>query len=215
MKSIILAAGRGSRMASLTHNSPKCLTTINGKTLIDHQLETLTQAGIKDIAIVTGYKAECLKQYGTHHFHNPYWERTNMVASLLCGQTWLDESDCIISYSDIFYAPQIVKDLSACEDNVAISYDPKWLDLWSKRFNNPLEDAETFRISSNNYLLSIGEKASRTEEIQGQYMGLLKFKKEFWQTLVQSKITCNYAKIDMTSFLNLLISKNYKIKALR
>ena len=64
MKAIILAAGRGSRMGQLTNDKPKCLLMINGKTLIELQITAITNAGIKDIAIVTGYKAEMLKSYG-------------------------------------------------------------------------------------------------------------------------------------------------------
>ena len=56
MKTIILAAGRGSRMGNLTDEKPKCLLEVFGKPLIEHQIEALTKGGIEDIAIVTGYK---------------------------------------------------------------------------------------------------------------------------------------------------------------
>ena len=60
MKAIILAAGRGSRMKNLTDEKPKCLAKLRGKPLLEWQLTSLREAGIEDIAIVTGYKRELL-----------------------------------------------------------------------------------------------------------------------------------------------------------
>lgn len=208
MKAIILAAGRGSRMGSLTEEKPKCLTVVKEKPLVEHQISALNEAGIKEIAIVTGYKAECLKKYGTKHFHNPDWEKTNMVYSLFCAQEWLESDDCIVSYSDIFYSPKIVRDLISCPDDIAVAYDPNWLELWSKRFEDPLDDAETFRIDDKGYITEIGQKAQTVEEIQGQYMGLLKIKNGF----VDMKYSENN-KVDFTTY----IRKNFlqkKVKAI-
>ena len=102
MKAIILAAGRGSRMKSLTDEKPKCLIELNGKPLLEWQLEALRGAGIEDIAIVTGYKKELLHRYGLKEFHNSLWAETQMVSSLMCANEWLQQSECVVSYSDIF-----------------------------------------------------------------------------------------------------------------
>lgn len=214
MRAIILAAGRGSRMGLLTDNQPKCFTVVKGKKLIEHQLNALQAVGIKDIAIVTGYKSELLQKYGTHHFHNSRWAETNMVYSLTCAQEWLDVDDCIVSYSDIFYRHEIVENLTKCPDAVAISYDPNWLELWSKRFENPLDDAETFRIDENGYLLEIGQKPKTIEEIQGQYMGLLKFKRGSFIKQTHTLSEERLDKIDMTSFLQHLLQNKIPIKAI-
>lgn len=211
MKAIILAAGRGSRMGNLTNEAPKCLLEVYEKPLIEHQIEALTKAGIKEISLVTGYKNELLHPYGTHHFHNAKWAETNMVYSLLCAKEWLDASDCIVSYADIYYESKIVRDLMNCRDDIAIAYDPNWLELWSRRFENPLDDAETFRIDSNDYLIEIGQKPKTVEEVQGQYMGLLKFSKKTI-SFFQNKES-NDEKISMTSFLHTLLTKQ-KIKAI-
>ena len=212
MKAIILVAGRGSRMGTLTDEKPKCLLEVYGKPLIEHQIEALEKAGIKEIALVTGYKSELLNNYGTHHFHNAKWAETNMVYSLLCAKEWLDRSDCIVSYADIYYASKVIKDLVSCPDDIAIAYDPNWLELWSKRFEDPLDDAETFRIDSNNYLLEIGQKPKTVEEIQGQYMGLLKFGNGVFEQLIKNdKHKLSLDKISMTLFLSLIIKNQIKI----
>jgi len=51
MKAMILAAGRGQRMGSLTQTTPKPLTKINGTTLIEFNITRLRNAGIRDIVI--------------------------------------------------------------------------------------------------------------------------------------------------------------------
>ena len=107
MKAIILAAGRGSRMKELTAENHKCLVELRGKPLLEWQLLALREAGIGEIAIVTGYKRELLSQYGLAEFHNPRWEKTNMVSSLACAERWLQVGPCIVSYSDIFMSQQL------------------------------------------------------------------------------------------------------------
>src|SRR5579864_1590854 len=110
-RAIILAAGRGSRMKDLTDAAPKCLIQVRGRTLLDRQLDSLRAAGIDEIAIVTGYKRELLAGRADREFHNPTWERTNMVASLACADEWLREHVCVVSYSDIFFEARAVRSL--------------------------------------------------------------------------------------------------------
>jgi MurNAc alpha-1-phosphate uridylyltransferase len=55
MRAMILAAGRGERMRPLTDHTPKPLLTIAGKPLIQHHIEALAAAGIRDIVINLGW----------------------------------------------------------------------------------------------------------------------------------------------------------------
>jgi choline kinase len=196
MKAIILAAGRGSRMKSMTDDRPKCLVELHGKPLLAWQLAALREAGIAEIAIVTGYKREMLNSHGLVEFHNPRWAETNMVSSLACAQEWLQASPCIVSYSDIFYEPSAVKALMASQASLAVTYDSHWLKLWEKRFGDPLLDAETFRLNSDGTLAEIGNKPQSTGEVQGQYMGLLRFAPEGWREVVRIRDSLTTAECD-------------------
>ncbi len=51
MRAMILAAGLGKRMQPLTENLPKPLLKVGDKTLIEHQIERLVQAGVSNIVI--------------------------------------------------------------------------------------------------------------------------------------------------------------------
>lgn len=217
MKAIILAAGRGSRMKTMTDAKPKCLVKLHGEPLLDHQLRSLREAGIREIAIVTGYRAEMLRGRADAEFHNPRWAETNMVSSLASASEWLEEEPCIISYSDIFYDPSAVISLMGTDADIAITFDPDWERLWRDRFGDPLLDAETFRKAEDGTLLEIGNKPERTEDIEGQYMGLLRFTPAGWseiQAMRQSLTNETRNKLDMTSALQAVLQRgNKKIQA--
>jgi choline kinase len=208
MKAIILAAGRGSRMKKITDDRPKCLVELRGKPLLEWQLASLHKAGISEISIVTGYKSELLSNRSLTTFHNPRWEETNMVFSLACAQEWLQAEPCIVSYSDIFYEASSVESLMTCQASLAVTYDPHWLKLWEKRFGNPLIDAETFRLKPDSTLAEIGNKPKSLTEIQGQYMGLLRFTPESWNEVIRirAELTpAQYDKMHMTGTLQKII----------
>lgn len=63
MKAMILAAGRGTRMAPLTDNCPKPLIALAGKPLIVHHIEKLVAAGITDLVINHAYLGHMIEQY--------------------------------------------------------------------------------------------------------------------------------------------------------
>jgi choline kinase len=219
MKAIILAAGRGRRMKNLTEERPKCLVELRGKALLDWQIEALRSAGITEIAIVTGYKRELLRNYGIVEFHNPRWAETNMVSSLTYAQEWLTTGPCIVSYSDIFYSSVAVQSLIDCHALLAVTYDPNWLELWTQRFGDPLLDAETFRLTAENNVAEIGNKPKSVDEVQGQYMGLLRFTPDGWSELrriIKSLSTEQRDRIHMTGILQMVIeSARLKVKAVK
>jgi choline kinase len=185
MKAIILAAGRGSRMKGLTDERPKCLVEVRGQPLLARQRDALQKAGISEIGIVTGYRSELLDGFGFVAFHNPRWAETNMVTSLGYARAWLEHEPCIISYSDIFYGAEAPAALMASAADVAVTYDPDWLALWRKRFEDPLVDAETFRMAPDGTLTEIGKKPTSVEEVQGQYMGLLRITPDGWREVTR------------------------------
>lgn len=63
MKAVILAAGKGTRMKELTNEIPKPMLRVHGKPILEHILDGLRSAGIREIFIVTGYRAEVVESY--------------------------------------------------------------------------------------------------------------------------------------------------------
>lgn len=208
MKALILAAGRGSRLKEVTNDKPKGLTQVLGQSLLERQIVSLKSAGIDNICAATGYKAEMIAPLVNQHYVNERWAQTNMVASLLCCEPYLQQSDTVVSYSDIIYSSDAVSKLASTSGDIVLAYDPNWLQQWQARFDNPLDDAETFRIASNGNLIEIGNRAKTVEEIQGQYMGLIKLSPKGFamiKELVSMLDQASQDKLDMTAlFCNLL-----------
>jgi len=205
---LILAAGRGSRMGEITATQPKGLISVNGKPLIDWQIDAMRSAGIGTVGIVTGYMSELLQSRGDEHFRNDKWEATSMVESLRCASAWLNSNGCIISYSDIIYDRTAVDLLLNSKADIAITYDPNWHQLWSARFKDPLSDAETFRVSTSGILLEIGGVPKSIDEIQGQYMGLLRITPRGWhvvEEVISQVALSRRPDLHMTSLLELIV----------
>lgn len=82
--------------------------------------------------------------------------------------------DLIISYGDIVFEPQVFKKLMATEGELVIAADLDWYDLWMLRMENPLDDAETFKMTASGKILELGKKPHAREDAQAQYIGLIK-----------------------------------------
>lgn len=63
MKAVILAAGKGTRMKELTHAIPKPMLQVEGRPILEHIVTGIRAAGVKEIFIVTGYRAETIESY--------------------------------------------------------------------------------------------------------------------------------------------------------
>ena len=203
-RAIILAAGRGSRMKEHTKEKPKCLNILANDTLLNWQLKSLKEAGIEKITVVNGYKSDLIKG-NFETVTNKRWNETNMVASLFCIPS--TKSSAIISYSDIVYKSEHVNSLKKSNGDIVITADLKWEELWKLRFENPLDDAETFK-SINGLLTNIGGKTNNILDIEAQYMGLLKLTSKGWNQMFNLFKTFAKEKqdrLDMTSMINELL----------
>jgi choline kinase len=209
VRAVILAAGRGSRMGHLGADRPKCLVELEGQPLIARQIAALRRGGVDQIGVVRGYRAETINFLGVSYFANERWAETNMVMSLATAAAWLRAAPVIVGYGDIFYRSDLVRGLTGAPGQLVIAYDRAWRRLWTRRFADPLADAETFRIDAAGRLLEIGGKASRIEDIEGQYMGLFKFTPSAWSAVEGLLGTLDAAirdRLDVTGLLRRLLA---------
>ena len=176
IKVIILAAGEGVRLLPYTSERPKCLVEVDNKSLLDRQLEVLSSAGLTQVVLIGGYKAEMLQRDGIKMQINTRYAETNMVWTLFCAESEL-EGDVIISYGDIVYSQEVLQSLLASNADIAVSIDLEWEAYWRARNEDPLDDAETLKMHSDGRIYEIGGKPKSLKEIEGQYMGLIKLSK--------------------------------------
>lgn len=177
MKVIILAAGQGTRLRPYTNDRPKCMVELKGKPLLHHQLEAIEQCGVSrtDIALAAGYLQEALVAPGIKQFRNEQYATTNMVTTLFAAEDFMQAGeDLIISYGDIVYKPEVFKKLLATEGDLVVAADLDWYDLWKLRMENPLDDAETFKMTKDGKVIELGKIPKTREDAQAQYIGLIK-----------------------------------------
>lgn len=236
MKVIILAAGQGTRLRPLTDDKPKCLVEVNGRSILERQLDTMRLCGIQDadITIVAGYRGDVLQ----HRFAktqisilvNEDFETTNMVYSLMCARKLMEtQEDILISYGDIIYNEAVLKRILASDASASVIVDDGWYSYWSERCENPLDDAETLMFDGEDYLTEIGQKTTELEKVQSQYIGLMRFKGEGLKAMLNLaeearkrsaegtalwRTTRTYQKMYMTDLLQGLIDEGNKLKAL-
>ena len=177
MKVLILAAGQGTRLKPLTDDKPKCMVKINGKSIIQRQIETLRDCGIKEdeIFILSGYKSDILEEYlsdtKVNFIKNFEFQHTNMVYTMMCAEKILnEEEDIILAYGDIVYNKEIIQLLMEKKNNISVIVDDGWYDYWKMRCDNPLDDAETLKFDNEDYLLEIGQKTKDLKDVESQYI---------------------------------------------
>ena len=128
----------------------------------------------------------------------------------------------MISYGDIVYDRNVIKSLLDSPEPFALPINTRWRELWEMRMKNPLEDAETLKLGADGFVTELGKKPKSYDEIEGQYMGLIKI-----GATVIEQVKSFYHQMDrlphydgkdfknmyMTSFLQTLIDHGFRLKA--
>lgn len=183
MKAIILAAGKGTRLAPYTKNLPKGMLPFLGRTLIEHQVELYRQCGVEQIILVCGYCADQCVIPGTIKYINERYDQTNMVESLMVARNEL-EGELLISYGDIVFEKKMLQSVLLSKQDLGVTVDTNWKPYWVARFGSCTVDTESLMIGPNGQLLEIGQPDPPSEKIHGRYVGLLKFSSQGIGTLL-------------------------------
>ncbi len=109
MKAMILAAGRGERLRPLTDETPKPLLKVAGKSLIEHHLQNLADAGFKEIIINTAWLAEKIHQqlgngerYGVSISYSDEGEALETAGGIINALPLLGNEPFLVVNGDIY-----------------------------------------------------------------------------------------------------------------
>ncbi len=122
MIGVILAAGMAKRLRPLTDTRPKCLLEVNGRSLLERTIEAMRGAGIKDFVVVTGYRAEMIRERltglpGFTFLDNIDYEHNNNIFSLWMAGQIVRGKDFLLMDSDILCDPAAVKRIAQEQDS--------------------------------------------------------------------------------------------------
>ena len=185
MKAIILAAGKGIRLGTLTDNIPKGMIKLFGKTLIERQIEIYRNCGIDDITIVTGHKSEMIHFSGINYIKNQNFATTNINESFFCASEKLSDS-VIVSYTDIIFEQKIIQQMLKFSGDIGIAVNLNWKISYEGRTLHPLSEAENVLIE-NGKISQIRKNISKNTPNQkiGEFMGIMKLSKKGGKILLE------------------------------
>lgn len=172
MRAIIIAAGKGTRLYPLTKNTPKSLLEIgNGITMLESQLHSLKENGIKDITIIVGYRAEQIEakirkyanDFNINTVYNPFYETSNNLISVWMARHFMQEDFITINGDDIF-KPTVIENLLKSESNITMVADEK----------DTYDDDDMKIIHKDGLVLKVSKKIP-IEDANGESVGIIKF----------------------------------------
>jgi dTDP-glucose pyrophosphorylase len=112
-KAVVLAAGRGTRMQSLTDDCPKPMLPLSGRPLLAHQIERLEAAGLREILVITGYKANVVEDYFREHppaaatlSYRLQEPRNGTGKAALLGREFVGSHPFLLTFGDILVDPE-------------------------------------------------------------------------------------------------------------
>lgn len=118
-KAVILAAGRGTRMKSLTDDCPKPMLRVDGRPLLAHVIERMEEAGVREVLVITGYRAELVEEYFAENppaqaqiSYRLQQPQNGTGSAALLGREFADSDPVLMTFGDILVASQIYRDLA-------------------------------------------------------------------------------------------------------
>lgn len=168
MKTVILAAGIGSRLLPYTKVLPKCLLRVGTKSILEYQIEALEKTGIKDVVIVIGHQGNKIKEVignKVKYIENPEYRSTGPSYSLWLAKEELKEGFIYLN-SDLLLTADMIKKLLESEYENAIM------------INKKIEQASTFhKIKMDGHkILYVAKEID--EKADGEAIGPAKFSAE-------------------------------------
>jgi phosphoenolpyruvate phosphomutase len=125
VRAVILAAGFDRRLMPLVSDRPKAMLEVKGKSILERQVVALRQSGIRQIAVVRGYKKEQIALPNVRYYDNDAFEESGEIESLLRAGAELS-GPVVVMYGDILFDRDILDRLLQSGDDIALVCDRSW-----------------------------------------------------------------------------------------
>lgn len=172
VNALILAASQGN-LGEITKDIPKTLVKIGGKTILESQIETFNQVGIKDISVVRGFAKEKIQMLNINFIDNDDYQNTSELYSLYLALNEI-KKDTIISYGDLVFKSYILNDLLNDPNDITIVVDADFEE--NQNYHDYVITNQPY--SKLNFLMDtrlekIGPDLNR-DSINGEFIGIFK-----------------------------------------
>ena len=223
MNAIIIAAGSGKRISDDVKSVPKSMVNVNGKPIINFQIEILKKSGINEIFVVTGKYHEKFNVNDVGYIHDKEHEKHDILGSLMEGKEFL-KGNVVILYSDIIFEAKIIQQILKSNDDISIAIDMDWKKHYKNRNEHPESEAENVLLDSKGNIIEIRKNIKDEKMEIGEFLGIMKvsnygseiFVKKYEEILKKHEGNFHSApsisKAYLTDMLQELIDSNIKIE---
>ena len=174
MNAIILAAGSGLRLGKYTHDIPKALVDVNGKSILERQISLLRKHKVNEIFVVTGYKKEKYVLKDVEYFFNSKYSETEQLTSMMTARRKIF-GDVLIIFGDIIFDSNILKQVLTSNYDITVPIDIDWEKSYEERSDNPKSLADKILISQNKIVqISAKEISLEPKNKVGEFLGIIK-----------------------------------------
>lgn len=174
MIGVILAAGVGSRLRPMTNDKPKCLVTTAGKPILQYQLDTYKEAGIKELVIVVGYEGQAIRDYCKYNkdfnitiIENDIYEDTNNMYSFYLAKEFVKGKAFILNNADLSVDSSLVSKMVNDKRTDLVAVD-------AGLFN---DESMKVSLNSESKIIDISKKVKKDDSF-GCSIDFYKFSKE-------------------------------------
>ena len=173
MNAIIIAAGSGKRISNDTKNIPKSMVKVNGKPIIEYQLDVLKKVGINEIYVITGPYSEKFNIKNVKYVKDKEYEKHDILGSLMEAKKIMN-GDTLVLYSDIIFELKIIEKIMNSKEDISIAVDMNWEKNYEWRTEHPKSEAENVEIKNNN-IIRIKKNIENVNNNVGEFLGIIKF----------------------------------------
>jgi choline kinase len=158
------------------------MVEVGGRSILHWQLDALAAAGVDDVVVVRGYRGDCIAAppgcpLTLRFVENPDWAENNILTSLFYAEHEMD-GGFLFSYSDIVFAPDHARRLTAAPAPVMLVVDRRWRDAYEARTLHPVSEAELARVDGaapDLRITRVGKRLVAGEDAAGEFIGLARF----------------------------------------
>ncbi len=167
------------RLRPLTNTKPKCLLEVGGRTLLQRTVDAMRAAGATEFVVVTGYRAEMIRDFLTAHYqnlsvtflHNADYEHNNNIYSLWMAGQVVRDKEFLLMDSDILCDPETVA-IVARQDVSALAVN-----------RHELGEEEMKVVVDDNMQITEISKTCRPEDAMGESVGIEKMTADYSDAL--------------------------------
>jgi choline kinase len=177
---LLLAAGTGSRLFPLTKSSPKCLTLVNEKSILERLINNLKKQGFERLVIITGHEKDCIMDFlgsesgnlTIEYVNSPLYKTTNNIYSLWMARYIIDEP-FILFESDLVLNSSLLNEMMY-PDRMAVAQMEPWLNGTTVSVNGLNQVTQFQKGTTDSY-----------SDIRYKTVNIYSFSRSSWQAIIK------------------------------